>query len=330
MSIIFADGFDDGAPAEYITLGSAPTIVTGGRNGGSALRTTFYDTKIRFLTPSAPSTIFIHLALNRVGGLGTMVTYHSGTSDQLTISCLSDGSIQIRRGSSGGTILGTSPAGLFPSSGFTSFQIKLVVHPTAGSVEFRLNGGATPAYILSGANTQGAAAATITDIELGGITAMLTDDVVIWDTAGTVNNDWLGDLRVDSYLPNADGDTVTMTPSTGTTHYTLVDEVPASATDYVTGDAAGEKDLFMMGNMGHTPTVVHAVIPAANMVKTDAGLRETTLVVKSGGVEYDGSSIALGTSAVKYTRVLERNPNGDVAWTKSSVDALQVGVKVTV
>lgn len=337
MTILVADGFEDGNLSEYLGSTSGSMLVAGsGRNGGKAYSPGgVASSYIAFPVP-ASETLFTHVALSRGIRSGIFLVFRGGTAAvNVCIAVGSDGSVIAYRGTT--TIIGQSVGGVVPA-GYTSFQVKVVISDTVGSIEVRLNGSTTPVLNLTNVDTRDSTTApTVNEVRLGvgAVSSMFgadvfLDDLVIWDTTGTVNNDWLGDLRVDSYMPNGDGDTVTMTPSTGTTHYTLVDEVPASATDYVIGDAAGEKDLFAMGNMSHTPTVVHAVIPVAHMLKTDAGLRETTLVVKSGGIEYDGPSIALSTTGVKYGRIVERNPNGDVAWTKSSVDAVQVGVKVTV
>jgi len=337
MTILVADGFEDGDLSEYLGSTSGSMLVAGsGRNGGRAYSPSAVPSAYLSFPVPATATLFTHVALSRGAKAGIFLVFRGGTSAiNVSIGVGSDGSVIVYRGTS--TIIAQSVGGIVPA-GHTSFQVKVVISDTVGSVEVRLNGSTTPVVNLTNADTKDSSTApTVNEVRLGlGAGAGLFgsdvffDDLVIWDTTGTVNNTWLGDLRVDSYMPNGDGDTVTMTPSTGTTHYTLVDEVPASTTDYVTGYAVGEKDLFFMGNMTHTPSTVHAVVPVAHMLKTDAGPRETTLVVKSGGIEYDGPSIALGTTAVKYGRIVERDPTGDVPWTKSSVDAVQVGVKVTV
>jgi hypothetical protein len=121
-----------------------------------------------------------------------------------------------------------------------------------------------------------------------------------------------------------------MTTSSGSTHYTLVDEVPAVGTDYVESATVGNMDIYQMGNMSNTPVSIKAVVVAAHMMKDDAGTRAGALVVKSSSTESVGSDIAPGTSLSKYTRIVELDPNGSVAWTKAAVDAIQVGVKVTV
>ena len=334
MTILFADGFEDTADADY--PGTNTSISAGnGRRGGKALSIISNGSET-FGLPAAATTMFAHVALNPGVSSGVFISFYEGTRMHIGVGRGSDGSITAYRGIPPTTLLGTSAAGLVPASGYTSFQIKVVIHDTTGSVEVRLNGSSTPALNLTNVDTKDAGTTgAISAIQFGGGSNFLTgsgaywDDFVVWDTAGSVNNTWLGDLRVDSYLPTADGDTTTMTTSTGSTHYTLVDEVPASGTDYVMSKTVGQKDLFQMADMSHSPLTIHAVIPVGHLLKDDAGSRDMALMVKSGATESDGPNYSPSTSALKFTRIIETNPDGSVAWTKSAFDALQVGVKIT-
>lgn len=341
MTIIYANGFEDGLDA-LLPDGAMMTTRSGaGRRGGTAygrILTGAGASTQNLTLPANFSTLFLAFAwkTNATSALDRYIVelYESATK-HIGIYANADGSISVHRNT---TTIGTSAPGVLNTAGeYLQLQIKVVISDTVGSVEIRLNGSETPIIALSNVDTRNAGTGVVNTIRLtsystssGGDLASLFDDLVVWDTTGSVNNTWLGDVRVDSYMPSGDGDTTTMAPSTGTAHWQLVDEVPASDTDYVSSASVGALDLFQMADMAHTPATVHGVVAVAQMLKSDAGAREVGITLKSGATESVGSNIALGTGSTKYQRVIETDPNGGVAWTKAAIDALQVGVKVTV
>lgn len=338
MTILFADGFEDSQISDYNVGLSGVTIVSGaGRRGGKALSLTSGGSWLRVgLTPQ--SEFYIHTALyvDPAFSSGAILRFREDTSVHLIIWLGANGAIYVYRGStSPSNLLYTTPSPVVPTSAYVSLQFRVVISDTVGVVQLKVNGESTLTIDLTNIDTRNSGTGVINNIEIGSSNAQTPlidsyyDDVVIWDTSGSVNNTWLGDLRVDSYMPTADGDSATMTPSSGTDHYALVDEVPALGADYVYSATVGALDLFQMADMAHTPETVHAVIPVAQMYKSDAGAREVALSVKSGATSSDGSNTVLATGSLKYSRVIESDPNGSVPWTKAAVDALQVGVKVT-
>jgi hypothetical protein len=335
MALLIADGFEDSAEADYPASNSSISAGNG-RRGGNALTLNTQSVAEAFALPASPSTVFASIAVSPNSRAGVFIGFNEAATVHVLIARLSDGAVIAYRGSAS-IELGRSAPGLIPDTGYTSIQTKVVIHDTTGSVEVRLNGSATPVLTLTNVDTRNAGSGVITSVVLnlsgaGGIgsAGVYFDDLVAWDTTGSENNDWLGDLRVDSYLPTADGDTVTLTTSSGSDHYALVDEVPASGTDYVQSGTPGNKDLYQLANMSHTPAAIHAVLVVGQLLKDDAGTREMALILKSSGTESDSSNIAPSTSSQRFVRVWNTDPNGSITWTKSAVDALQAGVKVTI
>lgn len=337
MAIFIADGFEDSAISDYVSSTCQITSAQG-RRGGKALRLPASVSWLR-LQFNPASEIFIHAALTAgpTSAFGCVFRVREGTTNHLLVFLNSNGSFSIYRGTTS-TLLFTSAAGTVPIGAYSSLQFRFVISDTVGVVQLKVNGESGLSIDLTNVDTRNSGTGTIDNIEIGSSSSQLPlcgsdvyyDDVVVWDTTGAVNNSWLGDVRVDSYMANADGDVTDMIPSTGASHWEMVDEVPASDSDYVSSASVGATELFHVSDTAHSPATVHAVIAVAQMLKSDAGAREAALVVKSGATESVGLSIALGTGSVKYQRVIETNPNGGVAWTKAAVDALQVGVKVTV
>lgn len=335
MAILYANGWEDGdvgAAEAGVSYSVCFNLPSGGRRGGGAF---FPNSSTGLATFAIPelSTIFAHLALKTTtgtGGTGAFIGFANGSTRHVVLEVDASGAILVNRSA---TLIGQSAPGVITPGVFYSIQVKVVIHDTLGSVEVRLNGSDTPVVNLANVDTRNGTTSTANNVRLGsgvGGSSTAYDDFVIWDSTGTINNSWLGDVRVDSYLPTADGDASAMTPSSGTEHWSLVDEVPASGTDYVESDVVGATDLFQLSDMLHTPTTIHAVLPVAQMLKSDTGTREAATVLKSGATTNVGANVALATTSAKYWRVLELDPNGSVPWTKAAINAMQAGARVTV
>lgn len=358
MSLLWADGFDDydydaaastGAVAgEYETYSDSGSGATNditvdvvGRRGSGALKIggTSSGSYAQKSLAAALTEIYVAMAVSPAASVATtLFSFFSGATCQVSVLTTAAGALEVRRGTATGTVIGTSASGLIPTGAFTQIQMRLTISDTTGVVQIRLNGSTSYALNLSAQDTNnGAAAVSVDSVRLGytGASAMTTvttyDDFVIWDTTGSVMNTWVGDVRVDSYAPNGEGDTQNFTTSTGSTHYTLVDEASPDATDYVQSATLNDKELFAFADMTHTPTNIYGVVPTVAALKDDAGNRSIKLLAKSGGTEaLSASDIALSTTRTRCIGVMETDPNTAAAWTKTAFNAAQFGVKVTV
>lgn len=226
MAFLFADGFDFIAGASDVTLRwdsqigfSGPSQVTAfgvGQSGNFRLFTG--GSTLTKTLPSNEGTIFVNLRMRRNGAhTGTTANSYmqlrDGATPQVTLIWDETGVLTARTGGTGGAILGTATAALNAAS-WDSFQIKVVVHNTAGSVEVRKNGSAPPAaplLLLTGINTRGGTTNNYANsLQLGangnsgGVAEdWYYDDVFVFSGAGAVPNDWTGDLRAVTQAPSA-------------------------------------------------------------------------------------------------------------------------------
>lgn len=336
MSLIFMDGFDYHATADLLkkwTLNSNTTIsAAGGRRGGGAIT----------LAPASGNYLSKNLGANYaaliVGAAFSITAFHTVTpqkileffdagTTQADVRVHPNGTFSVTRN---GVVLGTSTVSA-SVTGFQYLECKITFHATTGTVDLRLNGVSILA--LTGQNTQNTANAFASDVRLGQYasgSAVLYDDVYMCDTSGTTNNAFLGDVRIDMLLPNADGFYSQFTPSTGTSHFALVDEPTPNTTDYNDGLTVGHRDSYAMANLAALASqTVYAVQVTAAIMKDDAGAKSAAVMVRSGSVNADGASVALPTSQVYVSKIYEANPDGGVAWTEASVNALEAGVVVT-
>ena len=97
------------------------------------------------------------------------------------------------------------------------------------------------------------------------------DDLYVCDSAGSTNNGFLGDCRIDTIYPSGAGNYTQFTPSTGS-NYTCVDETAPNTTDYVDGATVGDRDSYALGNLSALSSqTVYGVQVNAAILKDDAG-----------------------------------------------------------
>lgn len=232
-----------------------------------------------------------------------------------------------------GAVVGGSPAAILFTSApdygdldFRSFAIKGVIHGSAGSVALRIDG--QEVYSGSGLNT-GTGPVDRISVFQGNIDAnagIVVDDLVIKDSAAA----YLPDLRIDQLSPNSDGGTLNWTPSTGATHYGVVDDSIVTTADYLSASNVGDIDLLGFTNMASTPSSIVGLNLVGYAAKTDVAARSWNLGIKSGATTQNGADLTLATAAGYYSRSLETDPNTGVAWTKTAVDAAELQPRVAV
>lgn len=225
------------------------------------------------------------------------------------------------------TLVATSTTSISPNT-FYLIELHIKIDDATGALSLRIDGSAEEA-IFSGDTKPGAD--TTVDI-LMFPTANVNqyfDDLALNDTTGGVDNSWCGDGHVLCLTPNAAGDVTQWIPfpSTGT-NYDMVNDIPADGNaTYVYQTGTASYDLY---NLTTTvlPTTIYRVWSEARAKDTVAEGGEISLLVKTNGVIYTGSSVALLTSFTKQIpgSVYTTNPQTGLAWSLSELDALQVGV----
>jgi hypothetical protein len=186
-------------------------------------------------------------------------------------------------------------------------EIKAYIHNTAGTCELRVN-GVTEAN-ETGLDTQGGSLSTIDYTYLYHNTYVgdvYFDDLYICDNNGSTNNDFLGDCKVETLLPNGAGASTDWTPSTGS-NYQCVDDNPSNDdTDYVSETTAGDHDTYTFDDLATTSGTVYGVQHMVAARKADAGSR----TLKT----YD-----------YYMDILEEDPDTSSQWTISGVNSAEFG-----
>jgi len=332
MALLFIDGFDHYASADALkkwTSGSCSINTTSGRRGGGCLIVS--NGASQYLIKnigSSKSTLIFGAACkydNTAGSDLDIIRLRDSSTTQIGLALDPLNRLKVFRGGVGGTLLGTSSLSL--QNGFNYIEFKVVFSNT-GSYELRVNGTTwltgTSVDTTSSANNN--ADNLLLGTSSGNWLVQYYDDLYLCDDTGATNNNFLGDCRIDSLMPNADGTYQQWSPTPGGTHYTTVDETAPNSTDYVESSTIGNRDTYGFQDMT-TNGVIYGVQTSIAALKNDAGSRSIKSVVKSSATVANGATQALNTTQNYYSDVFATDPNTSTAWTQSGVNNAEFGVE---
>lgn len=343
MSFLLAHGFEESQTAsDYCTVsGTVATDTSVVRTGSQSLKLVSGSPIATFSPPAAQAhDIFIvHVAIYRLTGVSPEIRLNgdSGATRHITMTIRdADGSADVRRGTNSGTQLGSSiPAGTFPINTWVHVALKVKLHDSTGTVDVYVNGASV--LSLTGQDTKNAGTNTTFDtLAFASGNGAYIDDLILLNGDATAPNSILGDKKVITSMPNADGTTVDFTLSTGVNHYAVLDEQPRTTTDYGYTTTNGHIELVSVADVPAGTQNISCVAIELYANKSDAGaVQSFQRAVRSGGTNYFGNSIALGTSAVYLTDagaklVVVNDPATSAAWTVANLNAAEWGVKAII
>ena len=244
-------------------------------------------------------------------------------------------SFDLYRGTSSGTLLATGTV-VVRANVWCVVQGRIVINDSTGVVSVSINN--TTALSYSG-DTLATTVAGVRSFTFRGANDVFTigyvyiDDVAFNDTTGANQATYPGLGGVFLLKPTADGATTTWDTSTGTVHYTLVDDVPANTTDWIQALTTGEIDLFEMEAAPTYVNTINLVEVLYSAAVTESGYNLLTDVLRYGTVNYtDGTSTVVGLVPgyvlYKGSPYYKRPDDGTSIWGTADVNALQAGVQI--
>lgn len=339
MALIHFDGFEDHStdfPSDMrYGITSSWTIITTYQATGR-----FSDSKALSFSGSARAGLTYNLptakngvavgASMQIGTLANPAT-SSNTSgfmflddsgnDVVNVGVQANGSVIAWRGTTPGTnVIATSVAGLVSSGAWFHLGVEITRNGSTGTLNVYVDG--VQVIAATGVNTY---ASDISSVVLSKqvSTTGLFDDFYVCDTAA-----WLGECRSSPLVLTGDTAQKDFTPSTGSDNYACVDELPLNSTDYVSSATVGDKDRYTVTDLGYTPTAIVGVKVSTVANKDDITTRTLRNNLKSGGTNVNGTTRALSSSYRFIEDVFPNDPNTSTNWTKSGVDAIEVGMEV--
>ena len=353
MTLIFMDGCETGdGPTKYDEWSVGNLNYVTGRNGqGLQVTNAFGNLRKQFDAADEHATIIIGRAFKPtntnpvdssgwIGGGSTYgnlftLTSDNGVTKHVSFELASGNTLRVVRGAPNGTLLGSY---VFPSPKYTDwyyFEAKVVLHDTTGSVEVRVNGEVV--INLTNIDTKnGGTKAVFDGFGIGPAQTQnnvhtIIDDLYVCNGAGSVNNNFLGDVAIETLYPNGNGSSSQFTGSDGnsTDNYLLVDEPGAVVlTDYVEDSVSGHKDLYTLSNLVRSSGPIYGIQVTSHLKNSDSGAVSGRVTIKSGATEADGADFPVVTTWKTARKIWDLNPDTAAAWSIAAVNALEAGVEV--
>lgn len=355
MAAIFVDGFDYydtigsgalGGPVErhWLFVGSPSSFVAGRHNAT-------FSNNIAFATGGAEtsstpflgneSTLIIGFAMNMAiqNSPQAIVYITDSGSTQITLSRDANGFLFFNLGTgTGSPIAGTTGTTLIRENIWYHVEMKVTINNTTGSVHLKLNeqdeihSGGGP---VTGLDTQTTANAYTNRIGLAGINFATTyfDDFYILNTtpesSGPPNNDFIGDVAVETLFADANGVTNDWTPLSGSNYENIDEHATDDDASYVFSSTTSAIDLYSYDNLEQiNQSDIHAVQTPIMARKTAAGGRFVTNVIRHGATNYAGNTLTTTDDYGELLQIHPSNPGTGSAWTTSDIDNAQFGIEL--
>lgn len=319
-------GYDSSSfpSADPYTLAGLLAVGTGlGRFAGNALVGTNSGVVLTKILDSQPSW-YVHFSSYPASFEAiSLFGWVDGATAQVELRLDASGHLSVTRN---GTVLATSTQVL--SIGvYQSIEFGVTIHGTTGAATVKVDG--ITWLSLTGVNTKNSANATADRFNFTLRGSWRICDLYIADGTGSANNSLPGPMRVDLLLPTSDAGTNQWTPSTGTSHFALVDEaVQNGNTDYLSSLTPGNSELFGFQDVPTATTGILGVKSTIVARRDDAGLRQVAQLCKSNATTRVGTTIPLPTSYAFLEENVEQDPNTSAPWTAAGFNAAQFGVRV--
>ncbi len=347
MSLLWMDGFDhyDGvvgnlALAGYTNASNVSLVTNRARTGSYCLRggATSTGEIIRPL-PSSLQTIGIAGAF-WFGSMGTREIFEFIQSDgslstpNCTISYDSTGRIRFSRQSYAGPLLGQSAPGVITQNAWNHIEARVVISNTIGACQIRVNG----VEVLNTTNVD----SLFTGLELcpavrialpGSSTGdgyAYLDDLFIWDTSGSQNNNFLGDRKVTT-LNLTDNTAVSEWGYTGAASpVQCINGTQDGDTSYIyAGSSVPVTSEFEFANADGTIGLIAGVQTVNVMRKVEAGTVIVQPSLVSGGSATDNGSHSVGDNYAYFNMMHQTNPATGMPWTASALNSARLRLRRT-
>lgn len=248
------------------------------------------------------------------------------------------GKLQVWNGSpaGGGTMLGQTASPVIGANSWNHIEIKAFADATdpnpLGTVEVRVNGVVKLALTNKNTGTEWSQIEWApNDIVHGNADLhFYLKDVVVWDTLGTQNNNFLGTVQVIGRTPNVDVLTG-WTPASGVNQYAMIDNSPPlDATEFLTAiNPPPGPSSFGLSALPADVTSVKALITQCRVRNTDGGDGSFRASLLSGALTADGANRPMTSAFTYYEDVQELDPATAGVWSPAAATAAKLKINRT-
>lgn len=291
-----------------------------------------------FVTIKNMTTMTYGAAMNWAQYGGGVAFVNIGTV-QVVLQIRADGTLAVFSGPHGfdpGAFLGaTDPSDAITLGRYYYIEFQSHIHQSAGTAIVRING--QEVLNLSSVNTSpnGDNIADVLNVQgPGGSAFVYVDDLYVNDSTGTANTSFMGDVKVGVIVGRIDGDFIEWTTSSGSVHFSLVNEIPPDGdASYVSAIAPNSGpfpiDTYFFQTVDPNTTIL-AIQTNILARKDDEGNRALSLITRFGGVNSvaDPSGRFVNQTYIDYRNNFDVNPLTGLQWTPTSLNATQWGYQL--
>jgi hypothetical protein len=314
-----------------VISGESGIDIAAGRLDGYSIKLENAGIYIQSPALTADSTFIIGLAIKFVSLVAAdrgILYLYDGATAGMSIIVTTTGELAVYRGA---TLLDTTVGlGLLGNTWYY-LEFKVVCgNAPDGSYELRV--GETTVLSDSGIDTQAGSNAYHDAFRLNNAATTpldpFYDDIYVCDGSGTINNDFLGNMKVVSILPDGVGNSADFTPSAGANFTCVDEEVIDDDTSYVESGTSGHKDTHSFADLSSVIGVKGIQINTTCR-ETDASSFSLVTVIRSDGTDYSDTPQAIGTTDY-ITKILlsETDPATTDPWLYSAINSAEFGYEV--
>jgi hypothetical protein len=344
MALQFMTGFDfydQTQTGRVWTLAQGGNSLVPGRFGGRGWVFNNETAHLSTLIPAASTTVVGFAmaaqygdATNPILVLEDATLSRTSPITQVDMRLAADGTFQFTRN---GTILTSTPPFVFTFSTLTTtawnyIELKTFINNGAGFVDLRVGGQTF--LNATGLDTQYTGNNYVNMVRFqpfanSGAYQMKLDDIyIVDDTGSSPNNTFLGECRVQTQFPTANGETSNFSVIGAANNWQAVKEtVSDDDATYVRSGVVGNVDDYMMGTVALTGTIYGVQLNLTHR-KDDVGTRTITPTIKSGGFFYEGALFPCQSNYTVAQTLWPLEPHANATWTNVSVNALTAGIKI--
>jgi hypothetical protein len=337
MALLWMEGFEgfDNSSAlitRYNMNGINSLNITAGRNttltNNKAARITFSSQYIGERVSMGDANMVFGAAFKYESTIKTddIARFLASTgAEQLVLRTTAAGEIAVDRST---TNLGiTSGFGLLPDVWYYIEIVALLTDGATGTLELWVDG--IKELDLSSVQTRNVSGENISEVRLEGFTSVW-DDVYFLDGTGTDQTTRIDNPVIELITPDANGTTNNFTASPAVSNYLNVDDgnTPDDDTTYNHSSTATDKELYGMSALEGSIDTIIACKQSALIRKEGGGSRTVAMVARSSATEVDGPTEGISGGYSYRDHIYENDPNGGAAWTESSVNAAEFGIKI--
>jgi hypothetical protein len=222
-------------------------------------------------------------------------------------------------------------APVFTAGSWHHIELKAPTSDVSGTYTIKLDGVTVLTTTAPALATQSGQMTFANPGSSGLTSAWYVKDLVVWDTLGGENDDFLGTVQVVGRTLTSDV-SLNWTPSHGTTGYNLLgNSPPVDGTDYISaGFPAPSPSTFGLSQLADDITSVKALIVQVRARKIDGGDGNIQSSLISSGNTEDGADRPITSSFAYYEDVFEVDPHTSAPWTPVSADAATLKINRTV